>query len=72
MRVQCTCLVCHLELENIYILRLLMHIAKLPTRMFVSNYISTNTVMVSIACHPQNTRDRCFFLITSSNLCMGI
>lgn len=51
------CLAYHFELENIYILRLMMHIAKLPTRMFVSNYISTNSVMVSIARHPQNTGD---------------
>lgn len=57
MRGQCMCLAYHFELENIYILRLMMHIAKLPTRMFVSNYISTNSVMVSIARHPQNTGD---------------
>lgn len=54
------CLACHLELEKIYILRLLIHIAKLPTRMFVSNYIPTDCDGIHI---PSPSKHRVLMLL---------
>lgn len=65
------CSICHLELENTCILRFWRHTANLPTKVFVSSYISTNSVMVPVSCHPQNAGDWHCFLITASDLCRG-